>query len=119
MKKQENPEFHVDLMFPSAYLRAADFEGKPVTLTISEVLRDQLRLTTGAKTEKYVLRFKETDKMLVLNKTNAKLIAKHLHEPKAINWPGCRVTLGPDRCEAFGETVDCIRVKGAQRGEDQ
>jgi len=112
VKKQENPEFHVDLMFPSAYLRAADFDGKQVTLTITEVLRDSLRLATGGNTEKYILRFKETEKMLVLNKTNAKLIAKHLHEPKAINWPGARIVLGPDRCDAFGETVDCIRVKG-------
>lgn len=115
MKKQENPEFHVDLMFPSAYLRAADFEGKAVTLTITEVHRDQLRLTSGAKAEKYVLSFKETDKMFVLNKTNAKAIAKMLHEPKAINWPGAKITLEPTTCEAFGEIVACIRVQGGSR----
>jgi hypothetical protein len=115
VKKQDNPEMHVDLMFPSMYLRAADFEGKPVTLTVREVHRDNLRLANGGKTEKYILSLVETDKMFVLNKTNAKLIAKHLHEPKAINWPGAKITLSPETCEAFGEMVPCIRVKAATR----
>ncbi len=106
---------HVDLMFPSRYLRAADFEGKPVSLTISEVLKDKVQMATGQKAEKYILRFRETDKELILNKTNAKLIAKHLHEPKAINWPGAKITLSPETCEAFGEMVPCIRVKAATR----
>lgn len=112
-KKLENPnpDFHVDLMFPSRYLRAADFEGKAVTLTISEVLRDKVQMATGQKAEKYIIRFRETDKELILNKTNAKAVAKVLEEPKAINWPGSRITLKPTTCEAFGEIVACIRVE--------
>jgi hypothetical protein len=35
-KQDNNLQMHVDLMFPSRYLKAADFEGKPVALTISE-----------------------------------------------------------------------------------
>jgi len=112
-KKLENPnpDFHVDLMFPSRYLRAADFEGKAVTLTISEVVRDKVQMATGQKAEKYIIRFRETDKELILNKTNAKAVAKVLEEPKAINWPGERITLKPTTCEAFGEIVACIRVE--------
>ena len=110
-RKNDNPEFHVDLMFPSRYLRAADFEGKAVALTISEVVRDKVQMATGQKAEKYVLRFQETDKELILNKTNAKAVAKVLHEPKAINWRGERIILKPTTCEAFGEIVDCIRVE--------
>lgn len=106
---------HVDLMFPSAYLKAGEFEGKNVTLTVAKVFKDELRLANGGKTEKYILSFEGTEKMFVLNKTNAKLIAKFLNEPKAINWPGAKITLGPDRCDAFGQQVDCIRVKGALR----
>ena len=109
-RKNDNPEFHVDLMFPSRYLRAADFEGQSVALTISEVVRDKVQMSTGQKAEKYVLRFRETDKELSLNKTTAKAVAKVLHEPKAINWPGERIVLKPTTCEAFGEIVDCIRV---------
>jgi hypothetical protein len=112
-KKQENPnpEMHVDLMFPSRYLRAVDFEGKPVALTITEVLRDKVQTTNGTKAEKYIIRFRETDKELILNKTNAKAVAKALQEPKAINWPGEKIVLKPAKCEAFGEIVDCIRVE--------
>jgi len=109
--KQDNPQFHVDLMFPSRYLKAADFEGKPVALTISEVIRDKVQMATGQKAEKYILRFKETEKELILNKTNAKAVAKILHEPKAVNWTGERIILKPTTCEAFGEIVDCIRVE--------
>jgi len=109
-KQDNNPQMHVDLMFPSRYLKAADFEGKPVALTISEVIRDKVQMATGQKAEKYILRFKETDKELILNKTNAKAVAKILHEPKAVNWPGARIVLKPTTCEAFGEIVDCIRL---------
>jgi hypothetical protein len=109
-KKQDNPDLHVDLMFPSRYLRAADFEGKNVTLTIREVKRDNLRLATGGLAEKYVISFAESEKTLVLNKTNARAIAKVLGEQKATNWAGQKITLKPAKCEAFGEIVDCVRV---------
>jgi len=108
--KQDNPSFHVDLMFPSRYLKAADLQEKPMSLTIKQVFRDQVRMTNGAVTEKYILRFKETEKELILNKTNAKAIAKLLREPKAVNWAGSVIVLKPTTCEAFGEIVDCIRV---------
>ncbi len=110
-KKTENVSLHVDLMFPSRYLRAADFEGKPVTLTIAEVFRDMVQMATGQKSEKYIVRFQETEKELILNKTNARAIAKVLREPRAVNWAGERITLKPSTCEAFGEIVDCIRVE--------
>jgi len=110
VKQDNNPQFHVDLMFPSRYLKAADLQEKPMSLTIKQVFRDQVRMTNGAITEKYILRFKETEKELILNKTNAKAIAKLLREPKAVNWAGSVIVLKPTTCEAFGEIVDCIRV---------
>jgi len=112
-KLDNNPQMHVDLMFPSRYLKAADLQEKPMSLTIEHVVRDKVRMTNGSITEKYVLRFKETDKELILNKTNAKAIAKLLREPKAVNWAGSVIVLKPTTCEAFGEIVDCIRVKEA------
>jgi hypothetical protein len=115
-KKQENPELHVDLMFPSRYLKAADFDGKSVSLTIAEVFRDKVQMANGSKAEKHIVRFRETDKELILNKTNAKAVAKFLQEPKAIKWPGARIVLKPTTCEAFGEIVDCIRVEVREVG---
>jgi len=109
-KKQDNPEMHVDLMFPSKYLKAVDFPG-PVVLTIAAVIKDKVQLTNGSKEDKYIVTFEGTEKALVLNKTNAKAIAKKLDEPKAINWAGQKITLKPSKCEAFGEIVACIRVE--------
>lgn len=113
MKQIENPEMHVELMFPSDYIKAAEFKGREVTLTITKVTHDEV-MTSKGKMPKYILHFQETEKMFILNKTNAKAIAKALNEPKAINWPGHTVTLKPTECEAFGEIVECIRVKGAK-----
>ena len=108
--KQDNPQMHVDLMFPSRYLKAADFQGEPVQLTITEVFRDKVRMVNGSMVEKYVIRFREAEKELILNKTNAKAIAKILGDSKAVNWAGSTIVLIPTTCEAFGEIVDCIRV---------
>lgn len=110
-KKQDNPEMHVDLMFPSKYLKAVDLAGQAVTLTIEGVTSEQVQMTNGRKEPKYAVSFVGTEKQLILNKTNAKTIARVLGEPKAINWKGAKITLKPARCEAFGEIVDCIRVK--------
>jgi len=55
-------------MFTSCYLLAADFLGKAVPLTISEVLRDKEQMATGQKAEKYTIRFREIDKELILSK---------------------------------------------------
>jgi Flp pilus assembly secretin CpaC len=98
-------------MFPSRYLKAADFEGKPVSLTIAEVFRDNVQMANGSKADRYIVRFRETDKELILNKTNAKAVAKVLAEPKAVHWAGEKIILKPAKCEAFGEIVDCIRVE--------
>ncbi len=102
---------HVDLMFPSRYLKAADFQEGSEPLSIVEVFKDQVRMVNGSLTEKFIVRFKETEKELILNKTNAKAIAKDLGEPKAVNWAGSTIVLKPTTCEAFGEIVDCIRVE--------
>ena len=115
-RKPDNPEMHVDLMFPSRYLKAADFAGEPVTLTIVQVVKDKVQAANGTKSDKFIIRFRETEKELILNKTNAKAVAKVLQEPKAINWSGEKITLIPTTCEAFGEIVPCIRVDMREAG---
>jgi phage-related protein len=47
----------------------------------------------------------------VLCKTTANQIAESLTEKKAVKWAGRQITLYPTQCEAFGKTVDCIRVR--------
>jgi len=112
MTDQKNPQMHVDLMFPSRYLKAADFIGKEVKKTIARVRVEKMRMKDGTMAQKYVIEFADTEKMLVLNRTNANAIAEALGTKKAIEWTGKQITLFPTTCDAFGKTVDCIRVKG-------
>ena len=107
----EHESLRVELMFPSKYLRAADFMGKSVTKTISKVDSEKLRMVDGSSTKKFIVHFEDTEKMLVLNKTNAYKIAEILDEKDAAKWLGKQITLYPTTCQAFGKTVDCIRVK--------
>lgn len=104
-------ESHWRLMYPSDFLAAADFRGKDVTLTIVSVSVDELPLAGSTKKEKRpVLRFKETKKKLVLNKTNAKSIAKAFG-PMTATWTGKRPTFFPTTTRFGKETVECIRVR--------
>lgn len=99
-----------ELAFPSDYLAAVEFKGRDVTLTITSVSKEPLKMMDGSTKHKMLLRFKGTEKKLVCNKTNADSIAQ-LYGTKAEEWVGKRVTLYPTRCLAFGDMVDCVRVR--------
>lgn len=109
----------VRLLFPNQYIGAADMQGKEVSLTISRVVKEALRTEKGTE-NKPVVFFAEMEarhragkgenKRLVLNKTNAKTIAK-LYGNETDSWPGKRVTLYATTCTAFGQIVDCVRVR--------
>lgn len=98
------------LMFPSEFVAAVEFQGKDVTLTIANVELADLMMADRSTQKKPILRFKETPKKLVLNKTNSGAIAE-LHGTEARKWIGKRVTLYPTTCMAFGKKADCIRVR--------
>jgi hypothetical protein len=113
---------HVRLMFPAEYLSSEDMEaaGRDVTLTISGLDQEEVRTDKG-KEQRWVLSFHELDerhrkdnrqprKRLILNKTNTKQIAK-IHGSETNDWIGKRVTLYGTTCQAFGDTVPCIRVR--------
>lgn len=103
------------VLFPSLYVAAADLP-RDVTLTISRVVVEGLKTDRGTQ-NKPIVYFAELEKRpedkrkkLVLNKTNARTIAR-MYGGKAEGWIGKRVTLHASTCEAFGETVDCIRIR--------
>lgn len=99
-----------EIAFPSDFLSAVEFKGKDVTLTISAVTKEQVQMTDGSKKAKMVLRFEKTAKKLIANRTNADSIAQ-LYGTEASGWVNKRVTFYPTRCLAFGEMVDCVRVR--------
>lgn len=97
-------------MFPSDYLAAVEFKGKDVTLTIESVVIEDLQIRGGAKEAKPIIKFAETPKKLVCNKTNADSIAT-MYGSEAESWLGKRITLYPTKTQCGRNTVDCIRIR--------
>lgn len=107
---------HYRLLFQDEFLAAPDLHGKDVTVTIARVEVETLTREDG-KEDRPVVHFVEMQKRprkeqkrWVLNKTNAKAIAK-LYGPETERWRDKQVTLFPSTCKAFGEVVECIRVR--------
>lgn len=99
------------LCYPSEYLAAVDLMEKgEVNVTIESLTQEEIK-AEGRCDKKWVMRFRGAHKRLVMNKTNLKRIARALGSCETNDWIGKTITLHPDKCNAFGETVDCIRVK--------
>ena len=81
-----------------------DKNGKPteVTLTMKDVKVKEIADGRGGDAEKPVLSFQERDKLLVLNKTNARIIAG-LYGPETGDWLGKKVTITGEHGAWFGK----------------
>jgi hypothetical protein len=101
----------VNSVFGGDSLKAADLNGRDVTVTIASV--EEKVFNDGAKgpQKKLLIRFAGAKKALICNKTNAKRIAL-LHGPETDRWPGKAVTLYADMVDFQGDAVMAIRVKG-------
>src|SRR5262245_40173132 len=91
--------------FPSTYLKAADLQGRRITVAIAAVKMEDI----GSDT-KPVLHFQGKDKGLVLNKTNANMISEICGTDETDDWSGKRVVLYPTKTDFQGKRVDAIRV---------
>lgn len=101
---------HVDLLFPSRYVKAADLRGKSVTVIIERIVpREKLMMAGGKTDNKPVVYLKGKDKGWILNKTNARDIAKAWGN-EVLEWIGKPVVIVSKQVEARGETVDAIRI---------
>lgn len=94
-------------MFPSKYLKASDIPS-PRVLTMTDVVFETLKGENGDE-EKPVLYFKEVEKGMVLNRTNAMTITA-LYGDETDEWAGQRVTLQSMDVEAYGKTTAALRV---------
>lgn len=104
---------HYKKLFPKDTLGHWDLE-KDVTVTIERVLTEELVLPGGAKESKPVIYFAKAKKKLVLNKTNADIIAKQ-HGPLIEGWKGKQITLYATMTKFGRETVECIRIRDKAR----
>jgi hypothetical protein len=99
-----------DELYPGRFLKAGEFKGRDVNLTITRVQVDELEGNKGKET-KGIITFRETPKQLVLNKTNG-LSIKAMFGRAVAEWVGKRVTLYPQKIESDMADV-AIRVRGS------
>ena len=78
------------------------------TVTIAGVDSVVIESERG-KEDKTVIRFKETDAPMILNKTNARAVAR-LYGPETNDWIGKRIGLEARDVKAFGAVHRAIRV---------
>jgi hypothetical protein len=110
--KQDNwsmPEMRISSAFPSDYLKAADLQGRQVTVTMSHVDMKEI----GGE-PKPILFFVGKEKGMVLNKTNANKIAE-IFGDDTDDWKGGEIVLFESQVDYQGKTVAAIRVKVAPR----
>jgi hypothetical protein len=98
---------HIDQLYPSKFLRAADLNGRPLRVTIAGLKREDI----GGE-RKVVLAFTNDTKSLILNKTNGRAIAKALGD-ETRGWAGKDIVLVPTQVDFRGDMVDAIRVRAA------
>lgn len=90
----------------SKWLKAGDLNKKKVRVTIEKA--EVVEFKDGSK--KLAVLFRGKEKGLVLNKTNAQLIAEQYGGDLG-GWPGKEIAIYPTTTDFGGERVDCIRVE--------
>ena len=98
----------INAAFPSTYLKAADLQNRQVPVTIERIDFEQM----DGKT-KPILFFRNAQKGMVLNKTNAMTISSYLG-PETDGWVGKTIVLYPAMVPFQGQNVPAIRVLPAQ-----
>ena len=86
-------------------------DGKDLILTIGTVGQEIVTGPEGKKEQCLVCHWREEQKPMILNATNAKMIEKLLKTPFVEQWSGKRVQIGSEKVRAFGEIVDALRVR--------
>jgi len=99
----------ISTSFPSEYLRAADLQGREIT-----VLIDRVEIRDLGGDPKPVLFFEGKSRGLVLNKTNGNVIAD-VYGDETDDWTGKPVVLYEALVDFQGRRVPAIRVRVPRR----
>lgn len=99
-------------LYPSRYLKADDVDemGGEVRAIIKNMKLEEMDDPERGKQDKPILYFLRVEKGLVLNKTNAEIIAG-AHGLDTDGWSGKEILLVTEPVTAFGQTKPAIRVR--------
>jgi hypothetical protein len=97
-------------VFPSKYLKCADLQGRPITVTIERAPLETLKSPDGKEQDKTVLYFRGAKKALPLNVTNWDSCAE-ICGVDTDDWLEHQIELYPAKTQMAGKTFDCIRIR--------
>ena len=102
--------------FKGNFIEALHLASNDATMTIKSVDNPNTVKAADKKLiDKPIVRFNETDKGFILNKTNARAIGL-AYGNEMDNWTGKKITIYGTTCESFGEkNVPCVRVRPLNR----
>jgi len=101
---------NINSLFPSKWLKAADLPQGGQTVTIASLSLEEVE---EGKEPKPVLHFHGARKGLVMNKTNALMIA-HAYGDETDLWREKQIHLYSEPVSFQGKIVDAIRVRAVQ-----
>lgn len=99
---------NVNEMFPSRFFRATDIPRRGLTLVITNATQEEVN-DGDTKQKKWALKFKDEDRLLVLNKTNGAILAEAFG-PHTDSWTDKAITLRTEKVSFGGRMTDGIRV---------
>lgn len=83
-----------------------------IVATIAAVKVENIVGADGKREDCMVMRFVERDiKPMIVNVTNAKMLAKLFKTPYIEDWSGRKIQIGVESVKAFGDVVDALRVR--------
>lgn len=111
---------HISQIKDSRFIKKEDI-GPGKLVTIHSVVLENVAPQGQPEEKKYVIWFEELDKPMVLNTTNAQLIAAALggqeEQEETDNWPGHKVVLYIDPTVQYaGKIIGGIRVRPPKPG---
>ena len=99
-------------MYPGRFLKADMLKGQKVTVTIIEIMGEDLIGENNKTKSEWVVKIKERPLQLVLNKTNGFCLYR-MFGSDPHSWINKRITIYPTTTKFGRETLDCIRVWGS------
>ena len=93
------------------YIGAYAFQpGERKIVTIKSVAQEAVKSQRGSE-DCLVIHFKQKERPLICNVTNSKAIEKVSGSGYIEDWPGTTIELYVTEVQAFGDTVEAVRVK--------
>jgi hypothetical protein len=100
----------------SKFLKKEDVGEDGIDVTIVNVHEVDVAMEGQAPDMKWAIAFREMDKPMILNSTNAQLCQKFLGSDNTDDWIGKRINIYDDPSVSFGgKPVGGIRVRRARR----